>query len=78
MRSPATRKRPTNLTLDANLVEEARAFDINVSEACERGLADEVKKAREAKWLAENKGALLNWNHWVQENGMPYDEYRQL
>ena len=77
MRQSAARKRATNLTLDSDLVEAARALEINVSEACERGLADEVKKARESKWLDENRPALLAWNAWIEQNGMPYDEYRQ-
>ena len=78
MHQSAARKRATNLTLDTNLVEAARALDINVSEACERGLADEVKKARERKWLDENRPALLAWNVWIEQNGMPYDEYREV
>ena len=78
MRQSAPRKRATNLTLDSDLVEAARALEINVSEACERGLADEVKKARESKWLDENRPALLAWNAWIEQNGMPYDEYRQV
>ena len=77
MRQSTARKRATNLTLDSDLVEAARALEINVSEACERGLADEVKKARESKWLDENRPALLAWNAWIEQNGMPYDEYRQ-
>lgn len=76
--SGSGRKRPTNLSLDADLVDVARAFDINVSQACERGLAEEVKKARETKWLAENREALLAWNNWIDAHGMPLDEYRQF
>jgi len=78
MRSPTARKRPTNLSLDAELVSNAREMGINVSEACERGLADEVKKAREKKWLEENLPALEAWNAWVEEHGIPYAEYRQF
>lgn len=78
MRTPVARKRPTNLSLDAELVSDAREMGINVSEACERGLADEVKKAREKKWLEENLPALHAWNAWVEEHGIPYSEYRQF
>lgn len=71
------RKRATNLSLSADLVDAARGLDINLSETCERALAAEVKTAREARWLAENGDTLAGWNHWVRDNGMPYDEYRQ-
>ena len=76
-RPASSRKRPTNLSLSAELVDAARALDINVSEACEKGLAAEVRKAREAQWLSENRDALIAWNIWVEQNGLPYDEYRQ-
>lgn len=74
----ARRKRPTNISLDVELVEAARALEINVSQACERGLAAEVRAAREASWLAGNRAALEGWNDWIEANGMPYDEFRQL
>jgi antitoxin CcdA len=78
MRGSTARKRPTNLSLDAELVSHARDMGINVSEACERGLAGEVRQARESKWLEENLPALRAWNQWVAENGMPYAEYREI
>ncbi len=78
MRNSTARKRATNLSLDSDLVDEARAFDINVSSACERGLATEVKKAREKKWLEENLPALQAWNEWIEENGLPLAKYRQF
>ncbi|MFM9978794.1 MAG: type II toxin-antitoxin system CcdA family antitoxin [Sphingomonadaceae bacterium] len=74
----AARKRPTNVSLDVDLVAEARRHDINVSEACQRGLAEEVKKAREQAWLEENTPAIEAWNAWVRENGLPYAKYRRF
>jgi len=74
----STRKRATNLSLSADLVDAAKQLDINVSEACEQGLSAEVTRAREQKWLAENRAELLAWNDWIDKNGMPYDEFRQI
>lgn len=71
-------KRPTNVSLPADLVEEAKQLGINLSQACESGLAKNVQETREAKWLEENRPALLAWNAWIEENGMPYDEYRHF
>jgi antitoxin CcdA len=75
MESP---KRATNVSLASNMVEEAKDLGINVSEACQAGLAAALKKQREARWLEENRESLLSWNKWVEENGMPYDEYRHF
>jgi antitoxin CcdA len=78
MRQSSARKKPTNLSLDATLVARAKDMGINVSEACERGLADEVKKAREKKWLEENKAALDWSNDYVEKHGLPLAKYRMF
>jgi antitoxin CcdA len=71
-------KKATNVSLSADLVEEARRLGLNVSEACQAGLAAEVKKAREAAWKEENRAAIESWNDYIRKNGMPYDKYRQF
>jgi antitoxin CcdA len=73
----AAPKRATNVSLAADLVSEAKRLGVNVSEACQTGLAAEVKKAREAEFKAANKAAFESWNAYIREHGMPYDEYRQ-
>ncbi|MEA3039675.1 MAG: antitoxin CcdA [Sphingomonadales bacterium] len=79
MTSGATaRKRPTNVSLNPSLVQDARELGVNVSQACERGLEDEVRKARAAAWLEANKPALEAWNRYVEENGLPLAEYRRF
>lgn len=71
-------KKATNVSLSAELVEEARKLGINVSEACQTGLAAEVKKAREAAWKEENRAAIESWNEYTRKHGLPYDQYRQF
>jgi antitoxin CcdA len=71
-----TAKRATNVTLSIDLVENAKRLGINVSQACESGLTDQVRKALGEEWRRDNREAVENWNRWIRENGMPYDEYR--
>ena len=71
-----TPKKPTNVSLNAELVEEARKLGINVSEACQTGLAAEVKKVREAAWKGENRAAIESWNDYTREHGLPLAKYR--
>jgi antitoxin CcdA len=71
------RKRATNVSLPEDLVTEARALGVNVSSACTKGLAADVKKAREDKWIAEHKAHFEAWNRWVEENGLPLADLRQ-
>ena len=71
-------RRPTNVTLPVALVSEAKALDINVSQACESGLARSVAEARKARWLEENKDAIEAYNVMVERDGLPLDEFWQF
>ena len=71
-------RRATNVSLDQALVEQARELDINLSRACEHGLAQEIKAVREARWREENAEAIQAWNDYVAEHGLPLAKYRQF
>lgn len=70
-------RRPTNVTLPESLLREARELEINLSKACERGLAAEVTEAKAQRWLRENRAAMDAWNNYVEEHGLPLAEFRQ-
>jgi antitoxin CcdA len=67
---------PTNVSLDAALVAEAKVLGVSISQASNRGLEEAVKKARAEQWLAENLAALESSNAWVEANGLPLEKYR--
>ena len=71
-----TRTRATNVSLDAALVEEAKALGVSISQASNRGLEEAVKAARAERWLEENKAALESSNEWMEANGLPLEKYR--
>lgn len=68
--------RPTNVSLDATLVTEAKALGVSISQASNQGLEQAVKKARSERWLEENREALDSYNAWVEKNGLPLEKYR--
>lgn len=69
-------RRPTNLSLDARLVEEARELGINLSRASEDALAREVKAERERRFKEENREAFEEYNRFIAEHGLPLERYR--
>ena len=71
-------RKAANLSIDAHVLAEAKALDINVSRAAETGIAEAVRAEKGLRWLAENREALLYFNQWHEENGNPLDEYRQF
>lgn len=69
-------KRAINVSLDKDAVAGAKEMGINISQACERGLAAEVKRVREEQWLTDNKEAIEATNAWLEKNGLPLAKYR--
>lgn len=67
---------PTNVTLDAELVAEAKALGVSISQASQKGLEQAVKKVRSERWLEENREALESSNAWLAANGLPLAKYR--
>lgn len=75
-KSSTSARRATNISLDADLLDQARELDINISRACVRGLVEQISKARGKRWLAENAKAIASSNEWVERNGLPLARYR--
>ena len=71
-------RRATNVTLPEPLLREARAQGVNLSQACEAGLAAAVAEAKARQWLAENRPAMDAWNDYVEQHGPPLAEFRQF
>jgi antitoxin CcdA len=72
---PATR-RATSMTLDAALLDEARALGVNLSRAAEEGLLAAVKAERKRRWAEENAEFIRDYNQWVAENDIPNNDIR--
>jgi antitoxin CcdA len=68
----------TNVTLPEDLLHAARALNINVSQACERGLAAEISAVKAQRWLVGNRTAITAWNAHVEQHGLPLAEFRQF
>lgn len=69
-------RRATNVSLDASMIDEAKALGINVSRACEDGLSKHIANERRAQWMAENAEAIAASNAYVAEHGLPLEKYR--
>lgn len=77
-RETAGVRQRTNVTLPEALLREARQLNINLSQACERGLSAVVLEMKAAQWQQENQTAMDAWNAHVEEKGLPLAEYRQF
>ena len=73
-------RKPTNLSIDSSLLEEAKAMDVNLSRAAEEGVRAAVAeaKAKAERWAKNNSESLKSSNISVEKHGLPLKKYRQL
>lgn len=69
-------KKPTNLSINSDLLAAARELKINLSATLEQALINEVKELKRKRWLEENKEAIEACNEFVEKNGLFADKYR--
>jgi antitoxin CcdA len=75
---PGAPKRPTNLSLNSDLLRQARELDINLSQVLEQALDAEVRKKRAEQWLQENRVAIAQYNADIELNGVFSDGLRSF
>lgn len=73
-----SRKAPTNLSLRVDLVQRAKALGLNLSDVVERALANAIREAEQARWLADNEAAIDYYNAFVEKHGLFGEEFRQF
>lgn len=71
-------KRATNLSVNEDLLRQARELDINLSQALEQHLAEVVAQRRREQWLAENRSAIEQYNERVGRGGVFSDRIRRF
>ena len=69
-------KRSANLSINGDLLQKAKALDINLSATLETALAAEVKRRRAERWLKDNKASLDAYNVFVEKHGVFSDGLR--
>ena len=72
----AAPKKATNITLSADVLIEAKALGINLSQACDQFLRELVRTERQRRWLADHAEFISAYNRGVETEGLPLDEWR--
>ena len=67
-------ERKTSLTLDAEVLDGAKALNINVSAVAEAALKSAVAEARQQHWLNQNAAAFAAQAAWHERHGHPLAE----
>jgi antitoxin CcdA len=72
------RKIATNLSARADLVAEAKALGVNLSEVFESAVLEAVRRKRREAWLADNREAIESYNARVARDGLFSDKWRKF
>ena len=71
-------KKPTNLSVNSDLLSRARKMKINLSATLEKALVVEIKNAEKQKWLKRNKKAISALNNLTEQRGLFSDSFREF
>ena len=69
-------KKATNITLSADVLAEAKALGINISQACDQFLREVVRKEREQRWQEQNADFIAAYNQTIASEGLPLEQWR--
>lgn len=71
-------KKPTNVSINSDLLVKAKELKINLSATLETALSELVKAKQRDLWRLENKVAIEAYNHLVEEHGTFSDDLRSF
>ena len=64
-------RRSTSMTLDREILDEARQLGINISQAAERGVVAAIRAERAVAWKSANAEAIRDYNRMIEAGGVP-------
>lgn len=69
-------KKPTNVSINSDLLAKAKELKINLSATLETALSEMVSARQREMWKHENKAAIEAYNQLVEEQGTFSDDLR--
>jgi antitoxin CcdA len=75
---PRRRKKAANLSVDEQLLAQARRLKLNLSQVLEAGLAEAIRRENREQWLRRNRAALDAYNEHIEKHGAFSDGLRSF
>ena len=69
-------KKTIHLTLNPQVLAEAKKLGINISKACDAFLESLVRQEKERLWKLENADFIVSYNKTIEDEGLPLDSWR--
>lgn len=71
-------KKPTNVSINSDLLRQAKERHINLSQALELRLAELLREEKRRQWQEENRDAVEEYNRRIETQGVFSDGLRQF
>jgi antitoxin CcdA len=71
-------KKPTNLSINSDLLSKAKKLKINLSATLEHALENQLRISERENWRRNNKNAIESLNNLADKSGLFSDSYRNL
>jgi antitoxin CcdA len=78
VRDRSATKKPVNVSIDSDLLQQARELKVNLSKALEERLAEIVRAERARRWQEDNREAIEAHNRFVEKHGLFNDIRKRL
>lgn len=76
VRARQTLKRATNLSLSADVLDAAKALELNISQECDAYLRERVAQEQRRRWRNEHADFIAAYNATIETEGLPLDHWR--
>lgn len=73
-----TTKKAANLSINSELLNQAKALHINLSATLERALAEAIREKQRQQWLQENGQSIEDYNQRIEAEGCFSDSLRNF
>jgi antitoxin CcdA len=73
---PEAPKKPANLSINSDLLRQAKEERINLSQALENCLAETLRHKKRQEWLKDSADAIEEYNRFVEKHGVFSDTIR--
>lgn len=71
-------KKSANLSINKDVLLEARSLNINLSATLEQALIEKIRQEKRRQWLENNSEAIENCNEFTEKNGLFSDKHRRF
>ena len=78
LRDPQPLKRAANLSLSADVLDAAKALELNISQLCDSFLRQLVTQEQTRRWRSDHADFVVAYNATIEAEGLPLDQWRSF